>query len=205
MNMNNMNKKRSINLNWILLLLQKILNLIDILTDVLVILGLVAITLIVFVEVLARYVFMSPISWSIEIVRLFFVWTILLGVSITERFDAHFRVTAFVDFLPKKVGIFVNLLAELVVIITLIILFFISLSYVEQGSRGISTVLQIPLNYLYVSLPIGIVLALCSRLRKVWNSFRGIRNFSRSEVKVISTPRLEQIDHLNYRNIREDE
>ena len=68
MNMNNMNKKRSINLNWILLLLQKILNLIDILTDVLIILGLVAITLIVFVEVLARYVFMSPISWSIEIV-----------------------------------------------------------------------------------------------------------------------------------------
>jgi C4-dicarboxylate transporter DctQ subunit len=190
-------KKRSINLNWCILLLQKILNSIDILTEALVIVGVVVITLTVFLAVLSRYVFVSPIVWTIEIARFFFVWIVLLGVSITERYEAHFRVTTFVDTLSQSVRIFVNLLADLVVIITLIILFFISLPYVEQGSRGISPVLQMPLNYLFISLPIGVVLALLSRLRKVGHYIYEIRNSGMSQTKHTPTPNIEQIKYLN--------
>jgi len=190
-------KKRSINLNWGILLLQKILNLIDILTEALVILCLVVITLTVFLAALSRYVFVSPIAWTIEIARFFFIWMVLLGVSITEKYEAHFRVTTFVDSLSQSVRISVNLLADLVVIITLIILFFTSLPYVEQGSRGISPVLQLPLNYVFISLPIGVVLALLSRLRKVWNYIHEIRTSGMSQTKHTPTPNFEQIEYLN--------
>lgn len=193
-----MNKnKSSINLNWVILLLQKILNLIDILTEVLVIIGVVVITLTVFLAVLSRYVFVTPIAWTIEISRFFFIWVVLLGVSITERYEAHFRVTTFVDTLPQLARISVNLLADLVVIITLIILFFISLPYVEQGSRGISPILQLPLNYVFISLPIGIVLALLSRLRKVGHYIHEVRNSGMSQAKHTPTPSLKQIEYLN--------
>jgi len=190
-------KKRSINLNRGILLLQKILNLIDIITEVLVIIGVVVISLTVFLAVLSRYVFVSPIVWTIEIARFFFIWIVLLGVSITERYEAHFRVTTFVDSLSQSVRIYVNLLADLVVIITLVILFFISLPYVEQGSRGISPVLQLPLNYIFISLPVGAVLALIARLRKVWHYIHEIRNSGMLQTKNTSTPNLEQIEYLN--------
>src|SRR5665648_653809 len=100
-----MNKKdRSINLNWSILLLQKILNLIDILTEALVILCLVVIT---------------------------------------------------------------------------------------------SPVLQLPLNYVFISLPIGVVLALLSRLRKVWNYIHEVRTSGMSQTKHTPTPNFEQIEYPN--------
>jgi TRAP-type C4-dicarboxylate transport system permease small subunit len=192
-----MNMKRKNNLKQIVLLLQRFLNSIDILTQLIEILALVVITITVFLGVLSRYVFTNPIVWTVEISRFLFIWITLLGISITERNEAHFRVTAFVDFLPQKTQVFVNLLADLIVIIILIILFFISLLYVQQGSRGLSPVLELPLNYFYISLPIGVVLALFPRLRKTCNSFLKIKNFNKSEVKNKQTIDLKGIEHSN--------
>jgi len=185
--------KRSNNLNWGKVLLRKTSNVIEILTDALTIIGYVIITVTILAASLSRYVFLSPLVWTVEIARLVFIWVVLLGVSTTEREDAHFQINTFVERFPRSVKVVVKLFADLVVIASLIILFFISLPYVHQGSRGISPVLQLPLSYVYISLPIGVVLTLLVRLQKLWYHIHEITNFSPSKIKHICDA--EQIAH----------
>jgi len=177
--------KRSSNLNWGIVLLRKTSNVIEILTDVLAIIGYVIITVTILAASLSRYVFQSPLVWTVEVSRVVFVWVVLLGVSTAEREDAHFQINIFVELFPRSVKVVVKLLSDLVVIASLIILFFISLPYVHQGSRGILPALQLTYNYVFISLSIGVVLTLLVRLQKVWYHIQEITNFSPSKIEHI--------------------
>ncbi len=59
--------------------------------------GLLSISVIVFVNVIARYFFNTSFSWSEELARYIIVWVSFLGVSSCARFDAHVKV----DLLPN--------------------------------------------------------------------------------------------------------
>lgn len=52
----------------------------------------------IFVQVIARYVFNHSISWSEELSRYMFVWLIWLGTSMAARNNAHITV----DVIPNK-------------------------------------------------------------------------------------------------------
>jgi TRAP-type C4-dicarboxylate transport system permease small subunit len=58
----------------------------------------IATVLVVFFEVLMRYVFRAPLITSVEIARLGFVWSCFLGAALGVKRSAHIR---FVFFLEK--------------------------------------------------------------------------------------------------------
>ena len=58
----------------------------------------IATILIVFFEVLMRYVFRAPLITSVELARLGFVWSCFLGAALGVKRSAHIR---FVFFLEK--------------------------------------------------------------------------------------------------------
>jgi TRAP-type transport system small permease protein len=55
---------------------------------------------VVFANVLARYVFSSPIVGSVEIARIAFVWATFLGAATALKQGKHIRFTLLVDRLP---------------------------------------------------------------------------------------------------------
>lgn len=61
---------------------------------------LVAMTLLVFVEVVMRYVFNSGISWAQEATLLLSAWMVLFGVSYGIKVGSHIGVDAIVRLLP---------------------------------------------------------------------------------------------------------
>lgn len=185
--------KKSSNPNWGIVLLRKIPNVIEILTNAFAIIGYVMLTVTILAATLSRYVFQSPLTWTVALSRLVFIWVVLLGVSTAERENAHFKINIFVERFPCSLKVFIKLLADLIVIATLIILFFISLPYVHQGSDQVDPVIRISFNYFYISLPIGVILTLFARLQKIWHRIREISNFS--QLKIAHIRDKEQIAH----------
>jgi C4-dicarboxylate transporter DctQ subunit len=72
---------------------------------------LVSMTLLVFVEVVARFGFNTGIHWAQEVTLLLAAWFVLFGASYGVKVGAHIGVDVFVKLLPRKSGRFVTLLA----------------------------------------------------------------------------------------------
>ncbi len=75
-------------------------------------------------QVVARYVFNTPFSWSEELARYLFLWVVFLGASQAMRRHEHIAVGLMVDRLPFRVrqlvivllnGLIASFLAVLVV------------------------------------------------------------------------------------------
>ncbi|MCV6589650.1 MAG: TRAP transporter small permease [Marinobacterium sp.] len=72
---------------------------------------LVAMTLLVFAEVIARFVFSAGIHWAQEVTLLMAAWFVLFGASYGIKVGSHIGVDVFVKMLPKEATRFFTLLA----------------------------------------------------------------------------------------------
>lgn len=78
---------------------------------------LVAITLLVFVEVILRFVFNTGISWGEEATRILAAWFVLFGVAWGIKVGAHIGVEVFVNAMNpvlRRIVSFIAVLASLV-------------------------------------------------------------------------------------------
>ncbi len=58
-------------------------------------------TIITFIQVVARYVFNTGAVWALELTTFFFAWLVILGISYGVRIHSHIGVDAFVKLLGK--------------------------------------------------------------------------------------------------------
>jgi len=70
---------------------------------------LVGMTLLVFSEVVLRFVFNTGISWSQEVTLYMMAWFVLFGASYGVKVGAHIGVDSFVKLFPKKVRVALGL------------------------------------------------------------------------------------------------
>jgi C4-dicarboxylate transporter DctQ subunit len=123
--------------------------------------GLLALTVIVFVNAITRYVF----SWSWvgteEVSQFIVVWITFLGTSVCARKGTHITMSAFFDRLPHSKKRIASVL-----ICSLSAVFCFGMSFLGWKltqlvlSRGeVSAALRIPFWIVYVSLPLGLFFA----------------------------------------------
>ena len=62
-------------------------------------------TALVFFQVVMRYVFSMPTSWSDEIAVYAMLWSVYLSVSWAVRERAHIRVMNFINLFPKVIAV----------------------------------------------------------------------------------------------------
>ncbi|MED9946933.1 MAG: TRAP transporter small permease subunit, partial [Peptacetobacter hiranonis] len=70
--------------------------------EVLLVLLLISMTLVLGVQIIARYVFQNSLTWSEELVRYLFIWSAFLGVPYCINKGASLKVVQFIDYLPAK-------------------------------------------------------------------------------------------------------
>lgn len=120
---------------------------------------------VVFLQVVARYVLKIPISWTEEVARFAFIWMVFVGIAITERQKAHFRITFVVDRCPPSIRYVLWIVGEILVFGALGWLLLESLRFVDMGARQISAAMELRLHYVYSALPVAVALAILNRLR----------------------------------------
>ena len=120
---------------------------------------------IVFMGVCARYIFRAPFEWSDEFAIYGFIWLCFLGAALAEKNNRHFRVTFLVDRVGPKARLVIEICLHIILFVILYRFFFDSMKYFQQGKSGISTVMQIPLSYIYVSMPICVGMMFLNRIK----------------------------------------
>jgi len=113
-----------------------------------------------FLQILLREFFQYSISWGEELATYLFVWFVFLGASYACRLGAHNRVTFQFKILPKKVGMAIEGVADIIWVI--FNLYFIYLSYqfvfVKMNLFWKSQTMGIPMKYFYMILPFSFAL-----------------------------------------------
>lgn len=72
-------------------------------------------TALLFVSVVARYVFHQPVIWSDELAAILFLWLAMLGSTIALRRGAHMRLTLFVNRASPAMRSWIEVTASLVI------------------------------------------------------------------------------------------
>jgi TRAP-type C4-dicarboxylate transport system permease small subunit len=119
-----------------------------------------AMTVIVFAQVVFRYVLRSPLYWSEEAARYIMIWIVFLGASIGIRKASHLGFTWYVEKSSSRVRRICALIAHLgLLAFALNISYYgsiITMNNVDQLSPG----LQMPIAFVYACLPVGGILCI---------------------------------------------
>src|SRR5690625_3527822 len=96
---------------------------------------LAAMTVVTFVQVVARYLFGYSFSWAFELTTFFFGGVIFIGISYGIRVGAHIGVDALVKLMPAGLARVVSILAVLLCLVYSVIVFIGGWEYVERMYR----------------------------------------------------------------------
>jgi TRAP-type C4-dicarboxylate transport system permease small subunit len=123
--------------------------------EVALIILLVAMAVVVFLQVLFRYVLHLPLFWTEEFARYCLVWASLLGAAVALKRGEHIAVTFFLDNFPKRAARTLTMVAQISVVLILAVMAWGGIKLVLVTSAQVSPALRIPMAVPYLALPIG--------------------------------------------------
>jgi C4-dicarboxylate transporter DctQ subunit len=114
-------------------------------------------SMLLFVNVIMRYIFHNAIYWSEELVRYTMVWLIFLGGSQVAKNEGHIAVDVVLRALPLSGRKFMNCLLDCVGIAFCLILAYFSYIQTERVylSRQVSPAMEMPMWIAYAAIPVG--------------------------------------------------
>jgi len=121
-------------------------------------LGLLGLLLVVFYEVVARYLLNRPTVFSVEISEYLLVLVTFLSAGWVLREDRHVRMLALVSILPERLRLFLDISTSLLVMIFCVVLMWkggktVIMAYL--GGYHSSSLLNFPLWIPYSIIPFG--------------------------------------------------
>lgn len=114
-------------------------------------------TLFVFSNVVARYVFGQSFGWTDEAARYLFIWMIFIGALIAYKDNSHLGVDVVVGRLSLKGKRIFYVLNNVCILLILILFSVGAVKYVSLTAQQHSSALSLPLSYVYASGLIAIV------------------------------------------------
>lgn len=135
-------------------------------------------TLLIFVQVVMRYIFESSLVWSEELVRWLFIWTIWVGVAYAFRTGDHIRITILADRLPAPAVHRLEQLLRVGMIVFFLWIFWLGFKQATSPivMRQSSVVMYWPFSthkvglvWLYATLPFGAALSVWRLAQGLWS------------------------------------
>ena len=151
---------------------KKVTNILDKAENIVLVSMFVAMVLVIFFQVIMRYVFKNSLSWSEELGKFIFVWISWLGIAIGQKRGEHIRITLLVDRLPFKGQQFLNLLSDIIVILICLVTTYYAISLVGSQSGTRYAGIKISMSWGYLSVAVGCILMI---IRCIASSFESIK------------------------------
>lgn len=117
-----------------------------------------ALTAITFLQVVMRYVFNDPLTWSEEAARYLFVWVSLVGAGAAVGRGAHYGMETLHQRLPPGLHRFFGAAAMLVVFAFAVALFVTGIRETALAARQFSWSMPIRMHWAYAAVPVGAAL-----------------------------------------------
>jgi len=122
---------------------------------------------VIFAQVIARYVLKVSIPWTEEFARFAFIWLVFLANALAERQKEHFRCTYFVEQAPRPARYAFWVFGEILIFVFFIWLLQDCLQFVKMGARQLSTTMELRMHYIYCGLPVAVMFSLLNRSRNI--------------------------------------
>ncbi len=131
----------------------------------------------IFIQVVMRYVFQNSLSWSEELARYIFLWQTWVGASYAVRMRRHFRVEMLVDLMKGRLRKWYEL-------VVLLVWCAFALFIAWQGSVltgflikrwQVSAAMQIPIAWAYASVPAGCAMMAIRLVMEMKDLLRDLR------------------------------
>ena len=114
------------------------------------------------IQVVARYVFNSSLSWSEELTRYLFVWSAFLSLPYTIKTNIALKIDQLVQVLPSKVKKIFWIIGYIIMVVFFIYMFRVSIKVVQSSivSGQKSPALGLPMYLIQLSALVGFGLAI---------------------------------------------
>ncbi len=117
-----------------------------------------AVTIVVFLQVIYRYVLIQPLYWSEELARYLFIWLSIFGAVLGVQKRGHFGLDFFYRMLPERGRGFLQLLIHLLMGGISLVILIQGVKLVQATALQKSPAMEISMGWAYACLPVGAAL-----------------------------------------------
>ncbi|AYD03693.1 TRAP transporter small permease [Neorhizobium sp. NCHU2750] len=117
-------------------------------------------TVLVFANVVLRYVVGDSLSWVEEVTRYMMIWAAYLGAGLALRNGSHVAVELVQDALPTPAMHAVRFCVAVAILVFLGFVSWYGFAYSSVTMMQSSAVLNLPLGMVYLAVPVGCVLSM---------------------------------------------
>lgn len=132
-----------------------------------------AMSIIVLLQVVFRFLIHVPFPWSEELARYLMIWMGMLGAFVALRQGRHIGVGVFVDRLPPSLGSKVRVTVQLITIGFLAIVARFGFSLASLNAGQLSPAMRIPMTFPYLAIPVGSCLMILELIRGLLEELAG--------------------------------
>ena len=126
-----------------------------------------------FLQVVMRFAFNQPLTWSEEVARYAFVWVTFVAAAIGLERGIHIGVDLLIGFFPDVLRRAIELVTSVLVIVTLLVLIYFGFRQARVNMIQVSPILGLPMGVPYGAIPVGGVIMLFGTLRRTVAVLRG--------------------------------
>jgi C4-dicarboxylate transporter DctQ subunit len=120
--------------------------------------------LIIFINVLLRYLFREPVYWAEEVAKYFMVWIALVGAQVALKKGLHVGLKFFVDRFPSFISNWITVVVKLLILFFLFFMLKEGLDLAIFASNQRFATLNISLIWVYIAVPVAAFLMIVTVL-----------------------------------------
>lgn len=156
-------------------MLQKFNRVIDLVEKYLISIGFAAATLLLFTNVVLRYLFDTGLTWVLEAVQYMFAWVVLVGAAHGVKVGIHLGIDILVERFSDEVRRIIALISLLLCLVFVGTVNVLSIEYIVKIYQwgDLTLDLQIPQWIPYLAIPVGLTLMFYHFLFVGWNIWTG--------------------------------
>lgn len=135
--------------------MRKILDILEKICCLFVIVFGVALVFDVMLQIIGRYLFTQPVSWTEELSRYLLAGIVAFATPVVARRDQYIRVDVLLNRIPERPRTALKAILDGITAVFLLTVAYHAISYVQIGKLQMSPVLRIPMQYIFASVFIG--------------------------------------------------
>lgn len=124
-------------------------------------------------QVFYRFVVQDPLSWTEELGRYAFVWVTFLGAAVAYRHGTHIVVETILLLLPPGAQVALVWAGDALCTLALVVLVVQGAGIVEATANVKATMLQVPMSWVYASVPVSAAIMLAYQVERSVRRWRG--------------------------------
>lgn len=154
----------------------KLVYFLDKLEEIVLVIMFALMVLVIFGQVIMRYVFNNSLSWSEELGKFLFVWISWIGISIGAKRKEHIKITMFVDKCSARNALICEILSEIVVFGICAVTAYYGIELVISQAHINFAGIKISMSWGYLAVVVGCIVMMLRNLIIIKSSFNSLRS-----------------------------